>query len=260
MTVTRAGRMLATLLVGCGAVAACGVQRPASDVDMTPASQGPGGGTVMSRTIPESVGSLALRDQRGLALTLDSLRGKVIVLADFLTTCQEVCPLTSVNLRDIADATRRAGLESRVEVLEVTVDPERDSPARLAAYDRLFGARDNWRFLTGRPADLSLLWQFFGVAYGRTPDKPPYPKDWLTGQPLTYDVMHQDVVFVIDRQGKERWLTIGTAATDGTQPPPTLDAFLDTDGRADLRAPGPDSWTAEDVEAAVASVAGEKVG
>ncbi len=259
MTGTRVWRTLGAVLVGCGALAACAAQEPASEVGAAPASQGPGGGTVISRTIPETVGSLMLRDQRGAALTLDSLRGRVVVLSDFLTTCQEVCPLTSVNLRDVADAARRDGLGSRVEVLEVTVDPERDSPARLAAYERLFGARDNWRFVTGRAADLAQLWRFFGVAYGRSPDKPPYPMDWLTGQPLTYDVTHQNVVFVIDGEGKERWLTVGTAATDGAQPPPTLDAFLNSEGRANLNSPDPTSWTAKDVESAVSSVTGKNL-
>jgi cytochrome oxidase Cu insertion factor (SCO1/SenC/PrrC family) len=250
--------LLVPLLVGCGLLGACAGPAP-SPVGVTPALQDQRAGSVTQRVIPDSVLSLPLRDQSGRAITLKSLRGKVVVLADFLTTCQEVCPLTSVNLRDVADAARRSGLGDLVEVVEVTVDPERDSPTRLRAYERLFGARPNWRFLTGRPADLATLWHFLGVAYSRTPQKAPHPKDWLTGAPLTYDVQHSDVVFVIDGGGRERWLVLGTAATRGESPPATLDGFLDDEGRANLRSPEPGSWTAADVEAALTMVTGRAV-
>ncbi len=252
-------RELAVAVLGGLLLTSCASPGPAPDATAARAD-GPASGTVVSRAVPQSVSSLPLRDHLGRPFTLESLHGKVVVLGDFLTTCQEVCPMTSVTLRDVADAARRAGLGSQVEVLEVTVDPERDTPPRLAAYQRLFGARENWRFATGRPADVARLWQFFGVAYGRTPDHPPYPRDWLTGEPLTYAVMHQDVVFVIDRQGRERWLTVGPAATGGAQPPPTLRAFLNDEGRTNLASPGAASWTARDVEAAVAWAGGEKIG
>lgn len=263
MTRPRPGRPLRAflaplLLVGCGLLAGCA--GPASSpVGATLPLQDQRAGTVTQRTIPDSVLSLPLRDQSGRSVTLKSLRGKVVVLADFLTTCQEVCPLTSVDLRDVADAARRSGLGDLVQVVEVTVDPERDSTTRLQAYERLFGARPNWRFLTGRSADLAKLWHFLGVAYSRTPEQAPYPKDWLTGAPLTYDVAHSDVVFVIDGRGRERWLVLGTAATRGEPPPATLNAFLNDQGRANLSSPDPGSWTADDIDAALTVVTGRTV-
>lgn len=260
MSAVHLARGLAAAALTAALLAACSGHDPAGHPGTATSTQGPGTGTTLSRAIPASVSSLPLHDQKGRVLTLDSLHGKVVVLSDFLTTCQETCPMTSVTLRDVADDARRAGLGDRVEVLEVTVDPERDTPARLAAYQRLYGARDNWRFATGRPSDLARLWQFFGVAHERTPDRQPYPKDWLTGEPLTYDVMHQDVVFVIDGQGRERWLTVGPAAAGGAVPPPTLRAFLDDQGRANLASPSAASWTARDVDAAISWVGREKIG
>ena len=66
-------------------------------------------GTTIDRAIPASVLDLPFVDATGEPVTLASLRGRTVVVADFLTTCQEICPMTSVNLRDLADALIKAG-------------------------------------------------------------------------------------------------------------------------------------------------------
>jgi cytochrome oxidase Cu insertion factor (SCO1/SenC/PrrC family) len=241
---------LALVLSGCGAAGAFG--GPSS----VPATT-PGNGTVLDRALPAALFDVVLRDQAGRAVTLGSLRGKVIVVTDFLTTCQEVCPMTSVNVRDVADAVAQAGLASKVQLVEITVDPGRDDPARLLAYQKLFGApRPGWSFLTGSPAALASVWATLGVSYQKVPEAGPAPTDWLTGKPLTYDVEHQDVVFLIDASGHERWLVIGTPATGGAAPPPTLDHFLDAQGRSNLTQPEGLTWTSGDVLDALHVVTG----
>lgn len=248
---------LAAVLAGLGLLAAaCSSAAPAAASQPQPAN-----GTVLDRALPAAVLSLPLVDQQGKVTTLASLHGKTIVLTDSLTLCQEVCPLTSTNFRVIDEAVAKAGLADQVELLEVTVDPERDTPQRLAAYQKLFGAQPNWSFLTGTPAQIATLWQVLGVAYDKVPEGAgPPPTDWLTGKPLTYDVSHQDVVFVIDGQGHERWLITGTAFTNGVHPPSTLDQFLSDTGKANLATPADFSWRPQDVQAAVAWVTGHPVG
>jgi protein SCO1/2 len=249
--------VLAAVLAGLGLLAAaCSSVAPAAATQPQPTS-----GTVLDRALPAAVLSLPLVDQRGKVTSLASLHGKTIVLTDSLTLCQEICPLTSTNFRVIDEAVAKAGLGNQVELLEVTVDPERDTPQRLAAYQKLYGAQPNWNFLTGTPAQIATLWQTLGVAYEKVPEgSGPPPTDWLTGKPLTYDVSHQDVVFVIDGQGHERWLITGTAFTNGVHPPSTLDTFLSDTGKANLATPADISWRAEDVQAAVAWLTGRPVG
>jgi protein SCO1/2 len=249
--------VLAAVLAGLGLLAAaCSSAAPAAATQPQPTS-----GTVLDRALPAAVLSLPLVDQRGKVTSLASLHGKTIVLTDSLTLCQEICPLTSTNFRVIDEAVAKAGLGNQVELLEVTVDPERDTPQRLAAYQKLYGAQPNWNFLTGTPAQIATLWQTLGVAYEKVPEGAgPPPTDWLTGKPLTYDVSHQDVVFVIDGQGHERWLITGTAFTNGVHPPSTLDTFLSDTGKANLATPADISWRAEDVQAAVAWLTGRPVG
>ena len=131
-----------------------------------------------------------------------------MVLAPSMTLCHEVCPMTTAALDQIREAVDRQGLGKQVTVSEVTVDPWRDSPARLRAYravdrgelpaaDRNPGARS------------SGLWKFFGVYYARVPQGKPPDVDWLTGKPETFDVDHTDAMFLIDPAGQERILDEG---------------------------------------------------
>jgi protein SCO1/2 len=219
-------------------------------------------GTVFDLAVPAATSSLPFVDQSGRTVTLASFVGKTVVLVDFLTLCQEICPLTSANMAGVASAVDKAGLTGDVTILEVTVDPERDDVAHLSAYQKLFGARPNWHFLTGRPTDVAALWKAFGVATERKPlTGAPAAKDWLTGRALTYDVDHQDVVIVIGPDGHERWLVNGTPSIPGPSAvPSTLQSYLSDDGLANESAPPDPSWTVADVDAAIAYITGRRLG
>jgi cytochrome oxidase Cu insertion factor (SCO1/SenC/PrrC family) len=55
--------------------------------------------------------------------------------------------------------------------MEISVEPGRDTPARLAAYSKEFGA--DWVLATGTPANLDALWKFFGVSVQIVPEEQP---------------------------------------------------------------------------------------
>ncbi|MDU0313138.1 SCO family protein [Phycicoccus sp. M110.8] len=237
----------ALLLAGCSGVDAAPPRTPP-----TPTS-----GTVLDEPLPARIANLPLVDQHGRHFTLASLRGKTVVLGDFLTLCQEVCPMTSVNLRDVAKAVHRDGRSDDIEVVEATVDPHRDTPARLAAYEKLFGAQQDWTLATGGQRPLDALWAYLGVYHQKArEDVSPAPRDWWTGAPLTYDVHHQDVVYVIDARGHARWLDDGTPNTLGEKPSGPMLRFLNNEGRHNLASPTDPSWTVRDVEQAVTYVTG----
>src|SRR5258706_11434922 len=74
----------------------------------------------------------SVRGSDGAALTLSHYRGKVVVLGFGYTSCPNVCPAT---LAVLAMAHRNLGaLGSQVQVIYLTVDPERDSAERLKQY------------------------------------------------------------------------------------------------------------------------------
>lgn len=201
-------------------------------------------GTQLDRPIPTGVAALPLIDAQGRPTSLAALRGKVVVLVDSLTLCQETCPMTNANLVAMARDALRAGQGDEVVFVSVTVDPQRDTPNRLAAYRRLFDpAPDDWLTVTADAQTLARLWQFFGVYYERTPEDSRPGTDWLTGAPLTYDVAHSDLIFFLDADGHERYAIDAAPDIQGESPPGALGAFLNDQGRQNLHHPAAGAWT-----------------
>jgi len=80
-----------------------------------------------------------LRDPQGATRRLADFRGKAVVVFFGYTQCPDVCPTT---LAALAEAMKRLGPDAdRVQVLFVTVDPERDTPSLLAQYVPAFDKR-----------------------------------------------------------------------------------------------------------------------
>lgn len=242
------------------AVAGCGLgDRPGS------ATTGQGArlvatGNTMSQTVPEVASTARLVDQDGHSMSLRSLRGKIVVLAPLLTMCQETCPLTSANIHRAAEAAQSDGGAGRVVFVELTVDPQRDTVPRLHAYEKLYGKLPDWRLATGKPTAVLGLWKALGVSTDKT--KPvDTVRDWMGGKLIhdSYDVHHQDLVMIIDPAGRLRWITTGRPDARGTRLPTSLQKFLNNEGHDNYTRPnagGASSWTAEDVEQAVAYVRG----
>jgi protein SCO1/2 len=223
----------AVLVAGC----ASGSARPAAPSAAV--------GQQLDRPLPNTVLHTTLLDPAGRAVTLSSMHGKIIVLSDMMTLCQETCPLDTVEVVSAARAVQRAGLGDRVVFLSVTVDPARDTRTRIAAYRRLFApVPADWRVLTGTPAGLAALWKQLGVFVQKAPEGKPAGVDWLTGRPLTYDVTHSDAVFMIDGSGRERFVLLGSPhVAAGAKLPPALRRFLNDEGRANLNHPEATAWT-----------------
>ena len=82
-------------------------------------------------------GSLAaFKDHSGHAITLNEFKGKAVVVFFGYTSCPDVCPTT---LARLAEAMKILGTDAeRVQVLMLTVDPEHDTPEKLAAYMTAF--------------------------------------------------------------------------------------------------------------------------
>jgi len=216
-------------------------------------------GTVLDRPVPAAVADLPLVTDAGQATSLAAMHGQVVILADFLTLCQETCPLTTGNLLLMDRAVAAAGLARRVRFVELTVDPNRDTVSRLRAYRSLVGAPANWSLLTGNPAVIGRIWQYFGVWYQRVAEDSPPGTDWLTGRPLSYDIDHEDALVYLDASGRERFLVVGAPNATGAPVAPALRRFLSTQGQADLSHPNASTWTAAEALTPVAWLTGRAI-
>ena len=134
--------------------------------------------------------ALQLVDHHGKPRRLEDFRGKAVVLFFGFTHCPDICPTT---LADIAQAVKSLGAEAeRVQVLMVSVDPERDTPESLAKYVTAFDPR--FLALHGDLAATRKVAGEFKIYFEKA----------KAGD--SYTVNHSAQSYVIDPQGRLRLL------------------------------------------------------
>ncbi|XOC99701.1 SCO family protein [Burkholderia sp. 22PA0106] len=146
----------------------------------------------------------ALPDTAGKMRTLADFKGRAVVLVFGYTHCPDICPTT---MADLAQAMQTLGPDARrVQVLLVSVDPERDTAALLAQYVAAFDPS----FVALRPADDTQLKQVakaFRIYYAKSPGKTPgsYTMDH-TAASYVFDPDGKLRLFVRDGQGAGPWV------------------------------------------------------
>jgi protein SCO1/2 len=206
----------------------------------------------LNRAIPD----VPLISSSGAPTSLNQYRGKYIVMANFLSLCQDECPLVTDAFIAMQRDVRAAGLGTKVVFMEITVDPGRDTPARLAAYSKEFGAA--WVMATGTPVNLAALWKFFGVSVQIVPEEQPAKIDWYTGKPLTYDVDHTDGYFLIDPSGHERFSDSNPPNLHGHLSK-KLTALLNAGGLKNLNSQASPNWTLDEALASLSWLLGRNI-
>ncbi len=177
------------LLALCTALlAACGQPKPSfRNVDIS-------GATEFGK-------DFALLDPTGKTRTLADFKGKVVLMFFGYTHCPDVCPTTMVELKQVME---QMGPDAdKVQVLFVTVDPDRDTAALMAQYVPAFDSR----FLGLRPADeaaLKKVTKDFKVYYAKVPGSSPdnYTMDHSAGSYVS-DQNGQLRLFIRHGQGPE---------------------------------------------------------
>lgn len=132
----------------------------------------------------------ALTDHNGRPRTLADFRGKAVVVFFGYTHCPDVCPTT---MAEMAGVMKELGPQAdRVQVLFITLDPERDTPAVLKAYVPAFDPR--FLGLSGTPEQIDKVAKEFRVFYQKVPGK----------EPGSYTLDHTAGSYVFDPQGRVR--------------------------------------------------------
>ncbi len=134
----------------------------------------------------QAAADFRLTDATGKARSLSDFRGKVVVLFFGYTHCPEVCPTT---LADLAQMMRLLGPDAeKVQVLFVTLDPERDTPEVLAKYVPSF--YPSFLGLYGDAPATAQAAKVFAVTYEKHAEKNGYTLD------------HSDGTYLIGKNGK----------------------------------------------------------
>jgi len=137
---------------------------------------------------PRAAPEFSLRGSDGAELTLARYRGKVVLMSFGYTHCAAVCPVT---LATLAEARKSLGnAADAVQVIFVTVDPERDDAARMKAYMAAFDA--SFVGATGSTDALSAMRRSYGVTARKQGTSDGYVMD------------HSSSIYLIDRTGKLR--------------------------------------------------------
>ena len=131
-----------------------------------------------------------LNDQNGKTRTLADFRGKVVVVFFGYTRCPDVCPTTLAELKVAKEQLGEDG--ARLQVLFITVDPERDTREVLANYVPAFDP--SFLGLYGDAAATARVAKEFKVFYRKAPGKTPG----------SYSMDHTAGSYVFDRRGRLR--------------------------------------------------------
>ena len=139
---------------------------------------------------PKPAADFTLAGAGGKEVKLSDYRGKLVVLYYGYTFCPDVCPTT---LAEVTKAVQALGKKAEdVQVIMVTVDPERDTPERMAEYMAFFNP--SFVGLSGTPDQIAEAATPFGIYYQKHEGTP------ASG----YLVDHTATVNVLDREGRMR--------------------------------------------------------
>lgn len=150
-----------------------------------------------------------LTDTSGDAVTAQDTSGNIRLMFFGFTSCPDICPTTLQKLSQAVKGLPEAARED-VQIIFVSVDPNRDTPKRIKSYVEFFG--DDIIGLTGTEENLRELSKRYRTTFGyEEPDEKG-----------NYAVSHSGAVYVFDREGEPRLLV---------RPEQSLDAL-----KADLNA------------------------
>jgi protein SCO1/2 len=155
----------------------------------------------MGKWVRKEVSGIApdftLTNQDGRKISLQDLRGKIVVVTFIFTNCESGCLLSTVKMKDVQSAFKN----KPVHLVSISFDPAHDSPARLKEYANHFGADlGNWSFLTGTKEEVDPVLFDYRIEVNRG------GKRDATGAIFASAIVdHEMKSFIIDEAGMKRF-------------------------------------------------------
>lgn len=154
------------------------------------------GKEAVRRQVRLPIENFSLTDQAGRSFRFQGLRGRVVLVTFMYTTCPDVCPLLTANMRLVQESLRPSE-RTAVFFLSITTDPEVDTPSVLKSYGERYKVDfSNWSFAGGDQKSLEKAWKIFGVKVERK------------ARGL---VNHTTLTSLVDKKGMMRFVYYGAA-------------------------------------------------
>ena len=137
----------------------------------------------------------------------EGLKDRILAVNFFFTSCPTICPQLTTNMGLLQRAFKKTAKDShdtiRVQLISISVDPARDSPAVLRAYaDRYRANHDRWWFINAPRADVArYMREDLGLAGG-------------TGEGGIEDLAHSQSIVILDRERYIRGVYNGLDSAD----------------------------------------------
>jgi len=180
-------------------------------------------GVAHSRNGSSTVDPNAPAVQIGGPFTLVNGDGKTVTEKDFIgkyqiiffgfTFCPDICPTELQNIQAALDIAGK-DIADKTQVILISIDPERDTPAKMREYTRQFG--DNIAGLTGTPEQIEAVARAFKIYYARSAETADDEENYLMD--------HSSFVYFMNRDGK--YLSVFRAGTDPKEMADTLTADI----------------------------------
>jgi protein SCO1/2 len=149
-------------------LSSCGSSRPKAQSTTNAAFQSAGVLSPATQAPP-----LALRNYLGQPVSIDSFRGKAVLVTFLYTHCPDVCPLITSNLR-VAQRLMGSKVAADTQIIAVSVDPRGDTPGAIAAFLAHHEMTGRMLYLVGSAYELAQAWQAWGVGSERDASKPEF--------------------------------------------------------------------------------------
>ena len=133
------GRMVVTAALAAVIFASCPLAASAA-----PSAPSASVGAKIRRVVPSTIRNIALTNQADQSVDLASWPGKTVLLVPFLTLCSDICPMTTANILDVERSLRSDKASSDVEIVELSVDPGRDTRLGSLRMPKSPGRTGSW--------------------------------------------------------------------------------------------------------------------
>jgi protein SCO1/2 len=143
-------------------------------------------------------GPFALVDHHGNRVTHESYDDKYLLVFFGYTYCPDVCPTELLVFGDTLDAL--GDQAARVQALFITVDPERDTPDKLAEY--LANFHPDLIGLTGTTAEIAEAARAYRVFFRKSPTEGEEDEEAANADTQAYLVDHTSIVYLMDPDGE----------------------------------------------------------